>query len=259
MIKLIATDMDGTLLDTNGNLPSDFFDVFKKLCENNIKFVVASGRPYSTLYDQLSQIADNITFISDNGAYIIDSDGRATISIIDDDCVSKTIDICDKLDIQLIMCATKGFYAKPLTDEQAQEVTKYYPNLIYTDDLHTVDDKVFKLTILDLKGAEQNSSSALIEAFSDNYTVQVSGEYWIDIMNKGINKGNALKSLQDELNISKSETMTFGDYLNDIELLNAADFSYAVENAHPQVKEIAKYICPSNAENGVLETIKNIL
>jgi len=70
MIKLIATDMDGTLLDQNGKLPKGFFEVLEKLEKMNVKFVIASGRPYFTLYENFKPISDELYFICDNGSYI---------------------------------------------------------------------------------------------------------------------------------------------------------------------------------------------
>ena len=96
----------------------------------------------------------------------------------------------------------------------------------------------------------------MIAEFSDKYTVQVSGEYWLDIMNLGINKGSALKTIMDKYNIDASQVMTFGDYLNDLELIEIAGFGYAVENAHSEVKKHAKYIAPPNTEYGVISEIK---
>lgn len=87
----------------------------------------------------------------------------------------------------------------------------------------------------------------------------VSGKYWLDIMNKNINKGNALEKLQNALNITPQQTMAFGDYMNDIEMLKNSKYSYAMKNAHPSVKEAASFEACSNDNFGVLEIIKNYL
>ena len=89
--------------------------------------------------------------------------------------------------------------------------------------------------------------------------VVVSGSVWIDINNKGINKGDAVKKLQKDLNISYDETMVFGDYLNDAEMMASCNHSYAVANAHEEIKKMAKFIAPSNKKNGVLSTIENVI
>jgi hypothetical protein len=81
--------------------------------------------------------------------------------------------------------------------------------------------------------------------------VIVSGEHWLDISHNNANKGYALNILQHQLGITKEETMVFGDYNNDLKMLELADFSYAMENAHQNVKNVAKYQTKSNDEQGV--------
>ena len=85
------------------------------------------------------------------------------------------------------------------------------------------------------------------------------GYEWLDTMNLGVNKGAALKKLQNIMNISKEETMVFGDNYNDIEMLEQAAYSYAVGNARDRVKEKAKYITDTNRNDGVLKVIKMLL
>ena len=75
-------------------------------------------------------------------------------------------------------------------------------------------------------------------------------------MKPGVNKGEALRGVQRMLGIRPEECMAFGDYLNDCELLDAVGESYAMENAHPALKRIAKYIAPSNDEDGVMRVLR---
>ena len=88
----------------------------------------------------------------------------------------------------------------------------------------------------------------------------ISGAYWIDITNEGVNKGVAVTALQEFLGISPEETMAFGDYLNDLELLKRASYSYAMKNAQEEVKQVAFYETKDdNNHNGVLKTICEVL
>ena len=75
-------------------------------------------------------------------------------------------------------------------------------------------------------------------------------------MNIGVNKGEAIKIIQENYNISFDETMAFGDYLNDFEMMQNCKYSYAMENAHPKLKEICNYRAKSNDEDGVVDAIK---
>ena len=89
--------------------------------------------------------------------------------------------------------------------------------------------------------------------------VVVSGEHWVDVMNRTADKGAALRRLQRELGITPAQTMVFGDYLNDLQMLDAAEWSFAMENAHPDVIARARHLAPSNNDNGVLRTIARVL
>ena len=86
----------------------------------------------------------------------------------------------------------------------------------------------------------------------------VSGEDWMDLMRPGINKGLAVSALCKSLHITPEECMAFGDYMNDLELLQAAGESYAMANGHEALKAAAKHICPSNDEDGVCRAIRAV-
>jgi hydroxymethylpyrimidine pyrophosphatase-like HAD family hydrolase len=89
--------------------------------------------------------------------------------------------------------------------------------------------------------------------------VIVSGEHWLDISHNNANKGYALNILQNQLGITKEETMVFGDYNNDLQMLALADFSFAMENAHKNVKKIAKFQTKSNNEQGVEIVLEQLI
>ena len=90
-------------------------------------------------------------------------------------------------------------------------------------------------------------------------SITLSGEHWVDVMKPGVNKGCAMRGIQQKLGISAAECMAFGDYLNDCELLQAVGESYAMENAHPALKALARHIAPSNDENGVMRVVRAAL
>ena len=85
------------------------------------------------------------------------------------------------------------------------------------------------------------------------------GKEWLDIMEKGVNKGAALNTIQESLEIFREETMAFGDNLNDLELLAAAEESYAIGNAREEVKKAAKYVTDTNVNDGVLKEIRKLV
>lgn len=92
--------------------------------------------------------------------------------------------------------------------------------------------------------------------FGDSHKVVVSAKIWLDVMNAKASKGAAIQYLQQTMNFTPAETMTFGDYLNDLEMLQVSEHSYAVANAHEEIKKIARFSAPSNQESGVLTVLK---
>lgn len=258
MIKLIATDMDGTLLDENGKLPKDFLPMLDKLMENDVKFVIASGRPYSSLYKIFKPISDKLQFICDNGAFVVENKQVLSIDVIDKHRVNDIIKTCMEIpNIGITLGGTKGIYQNPCSEVFERERIKYYTNSIVVEDLCTIDDDIFKIAICDLSGSAENSYKILAPKFSDELNVVVSGEIWLDIMNKDVNKGNALEKIQKDLNISYEETMVFGDFYNDVEMLQKAHYSFVMENANEDMKKHGNFTAKSNRENGVVRAIED--
>jgi hydroxymethylpyrimidine pyrophosphatase-like HAD family hydrolase len=125
-------------------------------------------------------------------------------------------------------------------------------------DASAVDDDVVKVALFDFGPAERTTAPALAP-FAGTHQVVVSGEHWVDVMNPTANKGAALRRLQRDLGITPAQTLVFGDYLNDLEMLDAAEWSFAMANAHPEVIRRARHVAPSNNDNGVLRTIGRLL
>lgn len=256
MIKLIATDMDGTLLNEHGKLPEDFFETIEKLKAKNVKFAVASGRPYVTLYENFKPYSDDIYYICDNGAYVVGHDGQPEISVINKDVVNKIIDASAGMEnVELILCGKKFMYHRKCCAEIQKEIDKYYINKKIVSDLKDIDDDIFKIAVCDLNGSSEHSYKILEPLFGSDFKVVVSGTIWVDIMNKNINKGDALKQLQKEDNITFEETMVFGDFYNDVDMLKEGYYSFVMENANDDMKQYGRFIADSNKNNGVIKAI----
>lgn len=256
MIKVIATDMDGTLLDEEGRIPEEFFERFEKLKEKNVKFVVASGRPYFTLYDNFKPISDELYYICDNGAYIVEQGKSPKINVIDKEYVKEIVDICDKIDgVQAILCGTKGAYHKECSKDFVDEIDKYYIKKTVVKDFEEVEDDIFKIAVCDIKISSNNSYKVLEKYFGHKFKVVVSGKLWVDLTNKDVNKGSALEKIQKDENIAYEETMVFGDFYNDIEMLGKAYYSFVMENAEDDMKQYGNFIAESNKDKGVIKAI----
>lgn len=255
MIKLIASDMDGTLLDDNKNLPENFKEVIQKLFDKKIRFVISSGRSYCTLKEQFSEYIDDMTFICDNGAYIVDKGKEISISVLPKEKVIDIVKFCAELDLTVLLCGRNGTWHNAHTKDQLVSVCQYYVNQVHMDDLTQCDDDIYKIAVLQESGIENDGYPKLLNKFGDDFNVQLSGERWSDIMNKDVTKGNALRKLENRLGIKYEETMAFGDYLNDVEMLNNAYYSFAMENSHNAVKKVANFMTGSNNDNSVMKEI----
>ena len=126
------------------------------------------------------------------------------------------------------------------------EVAKYYHAHRLVDDASAVDDEIIKVAIFDLGPAERTTAPALA-SFADTHRVVVSSEHWIDVMNRSTDKGKAVRRLQEHLGISAAQTMMFGDYLNDLGMLDAA----AIRRT--------RHLAPTNTDDRVVRTIRNVL
>jgi len=255
MIKLIATDMDGTLLDDSKNLPANFEDVISALRRKNIKFVISSGRSFSALKKQFGSHLEDLIFICDNGAYIVIGGEVAHISVIPQQTVNSVVDMCQEKGYTAILCGKKGAWHDSAKAQYNSEIAAYYNDCNFVDDLHDRDDEFFKIAIYNESGFTESQYDDLCERFPDN-TVQLSGKYWVDIMNKGVNKGAALSGICNRLGVGYNNVMAFGDYLNDVDMLGCAYYSFAMSNAHNTVKQAANFITGSNNDNSVMKEVK---
>lgn len=259
MIKLIAVDMDGTLLNDEKKIDDRFWGVHDRLTKKGIHFLIASGRQYYNIFEYVKHLKSNIIILAENGSIIME-DGKELFSkcLPKEDAI-KLIEVGRKIPTgHLIFCGKKKAYIEDTIPEFIVELEKYYKEYEVVRDITKVDDEALKITVCDLTGAEKNSYPYYRE-YCDKYKVAISGEIWVDVVDKDINKGLALKILQKKLGIKKSETMVFGDYLNDYELMQQGDYSFAMDNAHPDLKAIAKYNGGDNNDAGVVRTIEEYI
>ena len=256
-IKLIATDMDGTLLDENKQLPKDFFKLLHTLKSKGIELIIASGRSYAALEYIFGEHTKNMNFICDNGAYIVIKGKTISVSIIEPQTVKDIIKECYSLKcVSPVLCGMNDiYYNKSVHQQFKSEINNFYINFTNVDDVLTIEDKIFKVAICDMLNPLNNSYPILNKKFGSSLSVTVSGERWQDIMNKGIDKGSALKTIQEKMNVSIKETMAFGDFYNDIPLLDRAYYSYVMANANEDMKKYGRFMADKNSNSGVIKAI----
>ncbi len=259
MIKLIASDMDGTLLNENNEINDEFFDIFNKLKKRDIIFAAASGRQYYNLLKRFEKIRDDIMFIAENGTFVVYKGEEILVNSLNRKVANELINIGRTIDnAYVILCGKKSAYIEKDDERLVEQTKKYYERYEIVDDLTKVHDDVLKVTICDFSGSELNSNKYFKE-YKDKLQVTVSGEIWLDITAKGVNKGVAIEKVQEMLDITPKETMVFGDYLNDLEMMGKAYYSFAMANAHEDLKKVSRFTAKSNNDNGVVEAIKEVV
>ncbi len=261
MVKLIASDMDGTLLDDEKQLPDDFFETLDGLLERNITFAVASGRTYSALEHLFpNEYVNRISYICDNGACVVHNGEVISSSVLEKSLYDELIRFAEQEDgFQVVACGRKGVYCKNLGKAFIEDVARYYKLHTIVDGFADIDDEFYKLAISDTKGSVVHGKPLLDRIFSGKINVQASGEEWMDVMPCGVSKGKALKLVQQILGADRSETMAFGDYFNDADMLALADLSFCMENGHEEIKKLCRYTAPNNNVGGVTDCIKRFV
>lgn len=263
MIRLIACDMDGTLLDSRKRLPPELPGVIARLKEKGVTFCVASGRQYASLRRDFETYADDILFLCENGALVMQHDERVLIDPIDASFIPRIVTATRALSgVYPVVCrAGVALIEKTASPEFVRNTKMYYPSVEVVDDLTAVGPltDVCKVAFYDEGDAQTHELPELQKRLEGPLAVILSGEHWVDVMKPGVNKGCAMRGIQQKLGIPPEACMAFGDYLNDCELLQAVGESYAMENAHPALKKLARHIAPSNDDNGVMRVVRERL
>ena len=259
-VKLVVTDMDGTLLNDQGKVSPRFFELFKDLQKHNIQFVAASGRQYFSIIDKLDLIKDEITVVAENGGITVQKTEVLDTCTVDAEVVHDLIRQMREIeDAHIVLCGKEQAYVESDHEPFIEIFQEYYTKFKRVPDLTEIsNDHFFKIAVYSFGGSEE-TTYPIAQKLEDQVKVKVSGENWLDISHLDTDKGRALKILQNSLNITKAETMAFGDYNNDLEMIGLADYSFAMQNAHPNVTKAAKYQTKSNNENGVEHILEQLI
>jgi hypothetical protein len=262
-IRLIACDMDGTLLDDDHAIHDDFWPLVDQLHARGITFCPASGRQYYNLRERFEPIADEVIFIAENGTFVVRGDAELSSDCLDREVARDMIAVARDLsarggDIGAVLCGKASAYIERTDPPFVAQAEQYYHRLRIVEDLDAVDDDILKIAIYDFVSSEKISAPAYAR-FRDTHQVVVSGQHWLDLMDPHANKGAGIRHIQDSLGITRDQTMVFGDFLNDLEMMDEATYSFAMANAHPVLAERARYRAPGNTDNGVVRTIKSVL
>ncbi len=245
-IRVVASDFDGTILK-NGVQEVDeiYFPLIRSLKARGISFIAASGRQYGNLRRLLAPVADEISFICENGALV--AQGRRILSIneIERGLVDAMISDMERVEGAecLISCADTSCVA-PVNPGFVDYLRNTVKNTVSVfDSLTQVKEPIIKLAMYWPDGIPREQELWFQEKYGSLLNVVDGGGGWLDFTNKGVDKGSALRYLAEAEGFGLDEVLCFGDSGNDMGMLRAAGLSYAMDTAKDEVKACADRQC----------------
>jgi Cof subfamily protein (haloacid dehalogenase superfamily) len=259
VIKLIVTDLDGTLLTDKHEVPDRFWEIVNRLFDKGIKLGIATGRPHFSITEKFQAIVNQLYAISDNGSLIIHNETELLSKSLPEHEIEALVIAARSVDNAWpILCGRDEWYLENSDEALMKAVLAYHSNFKIVNDLTKIDSAILKMTVYDYAGSEQNSYPRF-KHFENRLKIAVGGAKWLDIMRPDVNKGEAVQLLQSLHGISPDETLVFGDFMNDYEMMKTATYSYAMKNANPKLIEVANFVTEKdNNEAGILDVIESL-
>lgn len=265
MIRLVVSDVDGTLVRDGGSVESfnpEYYDVIEKLNQNGIKFAVCSGRQRVSVEKIFAPVSDMIYYAVDGGSMVFYQGECIYSKVLPQDVCNEIIDDARQIpQCDIMVCGLKRAYATSADSEMYRwMVNDYGFDIQAVGDLKkNVPDEIVKISLYHHNMVEKLTDPWFRPRWENRVRLNLAGIQWLDCVPMSSGKGSAVAFIQNELNISKEETMAFGDNQNDIDMLKRAGRSFAVENAREELKNVASGICGSYKEDGVLMELRKLI
>ena len=258
MIKLIVSDMDGTLVNDEKKIDETIYEILPKLKEMGTRFVVASGRQYPSLCNDFKEHTKDVVICSENGAFIVDDGKELYARCMTKEQVKMSLDAAFAVEgMEPVVCAKYVTYTRSQERADFLASPKFNYKMALVDDLYNIDDDIIKVSMMVLNGEDTVAMFRKVRAVLDeSMNLVTSGEGCMDSGIYGVNKGAAVEALQEMWGITPEETMVFGDQYNDVEMFDKAHYSFAMAGAMEGVKKKARFVTGSNNEGSVVKEIR---
>lgn len=263
--KAVAVDLDGTFLTSEKTFDQALFaKVLRKLQDKKIPFICATGNQLLRSHEYFGEFADEIDYVSENGA-VLEADGKVFKRIaIDYDTAQKLLHfIQTEYPKAIIMVSAQNhcYVLKSMAQVDKDETRIYYRNVKEIEQFTDIDpsDAILKVCLTADDELAQEIQDRFNKKYGDCIRGTSSGNMTIDLVHKGINKAAGIAEMLKHYDIAQKDLIAFGDGENDIEMLKACGYSYAMANANKKTKAVAKYEAPTNDENGVLKVLAKYL
>jgi Cof subfamily protein (haloacid dehalogenase superfamily) len=261
MIKLIACDLDGTLLPPSKVMPDETFGLIERLWQKGIIFAPASGRQLPNLKKLFAPVLNKIAIIAENGGLAWLGGEVIYSNPTPPDSVKYALDIIRKESdlYPLVSCADCAFYESDYPPF-VEVLKRSYSSEKLVNNLDEViySNQVLKISVWDPLVSAEHGGKILPNKIEGLRTM-VSGFDWLDVCVEGANKGKALMALAKHLGVERGSIAAFGDHMNDLEMLEYSGKPYVTANAFPLLKQKIGEQIASNAEFGVIQKLKQIL
>lgn len=261
MIKLIALDLDNTLLEKDLTIADKTLDLLRLCQDKGVEIVIATGRLYYSAEKYAKQIGPKTKILCYNGCLVTEADGSPLFEA----CLSPSImrKVAD-------FAKSNGLYSQFYLDhkilvEKICEGTTIDPDLANTTAIEVEDFDTYEFcpspkAMIVAKPEDVPMYQAKLKAEIGNETyIAQSQPYLIEIMPQGINKAHSLEILCDKLGIKKEEVMACGDNTNDAEMIIWAGLGVAMANAVDSLKEVSEYVCENERSLGVAEAVEKFV
>ncbi|MDR2772909.1 MAG: Cof-type HAD-IIB family hydrolase [Elusimicrobiota bacterium] len=260
-VKMIAMDMDHTLLTESGEFPPNFDRYILELDKIGIDLVIASGRPLYTLKSLFHNSVDKMSFISDNGGIVTHKENLIFTSLLETPDYQTMVNFTEaKTDGIAIVCGIDRAYVPKKHKKYGATLSRSYSKIAFVDAPNQLSVKANKFSVyFPNKNSKEFYEKIFKPQYANDFSVTVGDTVWIDIMNLGINKGTAIKLLGKNLGLKYEQMMAFGDTYNDVEMLQAVKHSYIVKNASEDMRQYANFVADSNDNYGVTKVIDKVL
>lgn len=264
MIKLIATDMDGTFLDKQGQYDATRLKKLLKMCQQKgIYFVVASGRGLLSLKNLFADFQDDIIFLAENGSVVEYRGEILHEEIMPSELYLNVVEAIRNSPFQhtntVHVSGRYGTYVRSDIDPDYHRFLQHYcPKLIPVTDFSAISETIYKAGA-NFSPEELQVASQWITETIPGVTAMTSGYECLDIMLEYVDKGFALKKLCEKLGLSLVDVLAFGDNSNDEQMLRAAGCAIVPENALSHIQSLADAIIAPHDTGSVMTYMEEIV
>lgn len=258
-VKMVVSDMDGTLLNSNHEVSERFFELYHALKKQDIQFVAASGRQYHSIVDKLDRIKNEIIVIAENGALVKQHEDELLVTPLQQTLQNELLRAIQHIEgAHAMLCGKYVSYFDGQSAAFLEQLKEYYSSYEIHETFDQITDEILKIAVYHPVSAETHIFPA-VATFEGRIKVKVSGKNWVDLNHAQANKGFALEHVMKRYGLSSDQVLVFGDYNNDVEMLSLTQNSFAMRNAHPNVLQVAQHTTSSNDDYGVERILEKLL